>query len=405
MLAIGRVVILAAALALAFKLILLNLGDLAARTGSPALLAAAAPFSARAAALAAEQQLGAGDAEAAEALARRSLEEAPLSARALRTLGFARQEQSDGEGAARYVSLAGGLGWRDTPTQLWLIEAYVRQGDFPAALERIDALARRRQLPEQVNALLLGTALDPAARAALGERLAQDPPWRYGFFEAAHQLPPESLDAFADFLASFVSAGNALRPEEVEGFVTNLYQQGQYRRARETWRRFAEVGREGAGSLLFDGGFDRARLGPGPHRSLFEWNFPRPPGGEVRLVPPPGRRHEQALHASSRGNARYEVAEQTLALVPGRYTLVADAIAEPGARLEGFSWIVECVPSRRTLLTDERQDALPDGWARLTRTFEVPSGCEAQRLKLVLRGGQTRALDLWFDRVAVRPAG
>lgn len=399
--AAGRVLIIASALIGAAGLTALNLGDLASASRSPVLLAAMAPVSPEAAAFAAEVALAAGQAQQAEALARRSLDGALLSARALRTFGLAREAQGDGEGAAGALSLAGGLGWRDTPTQLWLIDAYVRQGDYASALERADALARRRQLPEQVHAILLAAALEPAAREALGQRLMLEPTWRRRFFETAHSLPPESFDEFEAFLQGFAGSSGRMRPDEVEGFVTNLTQQGQYAKAESVWRRYARAD----GDRPFGGDFTLAELNHPFHPAPFEWMFRQPPGSTTRLAAPPGRREGKALHASSRGNARYEIADQVLVLQPGVYRLEVDAAAAPGSRLEGFSWIMECLPSRRMLLPEEGQSRPSAGWTRLAYDFGIPSaGCAAQRLKLVLRGGNARPVDLWFDKVSIKPA-
>lgn len=417
---IGRLLIVTAAVPAAVGLAVINFGDLAARSRDPVLLAHAAAFSFQSATLVAEAELAAGKAASAARTARHALEGAPLSARALRTLGLAREAQGNATGAAAAMALAGALGWRDTPTQIWLVKAYLQQGDYAAALERTDALARRRQWPEQMDALLMGAALDPDARAALSARLRLDPPWRSAFFESAHHLPAESFGPFAAFLTAFASDGT-VRPHEAEGFVANLYGRGEYRRARQMWV-LAAVEGEAPAHALFDGGFDDAALDlvvldlhpttllrsvprsvhPGP----FAWTFPQPPGSEVRLGQPPGRDRERALYAGSAGDARYEVARQSLALTPGRYRLQAEASAEPGLRLAGFSWTLECLPDHRALPLIERRASLPDGWTRLAYEVEVPpAGCAGQRLALILRGGETRPIGLWFDRVAISMLG
>src|SRR5687767_7310717 len=81
-----RLILIALAAAAAFKIVTLNLGDHALRTGNPVLIEAMAPHSAHAAAGAAELRLAAGDVQAAERLARQAIQGVPFSQAAHRTL-------------------------------------------------------------------------------------------------------------------------------------------------------------------------------------------------------------------------------------------------------------------------------------------------------------------------------
>jgi tetratricopeptide (TPR) repeat protein len=395
-------------LGLAAELVVLNLADWAIRERRADALHVAAGFSPHAAAYAAEAALAARRPVAAERLARRALEGAPLSARALRVYGLSLEARDDLAGAAAVMATAGGLGWRDTPTQVWLMDAYARQGDMGAALERADALLRRGQFKEQVRALFVHAALDPNAGAIVVQRLAAQPLWRPYFFDAGHQLPPDQLQAFAAFLNHYVQAEGALAAAEVEPFVESLFLRGHYAQARETWRRYAAAALEEQGNAVLDGGFGAAALEPGGsaprHVTPFEWWFPQQPGIETAIAAPPGREQDRALYIASPGNVRAEVARQTLALSPGAHLLSVETQLDAGTRPGGYSWRIQCLPGENALeLTALATNDRGSGPSR--QRFEVPSrACAGQRLSLWLHGDYSRPTGLWIDNVAVRPA-
>ncbi|HEY0625151.1 MAG TPA: hypothetical protein VGD10_00300 [Allosphingosinicella sp.] len=393
-----RAAIAAIALAAAAKILTLNLADHAVRTRNPMLLQALAPVSPHSAALAAEAMLTAGDTPSAERLARAALQETPYSAAALRTFGLSLEAQGRPETATAAMAHAGGLGWRDTPTQLWLMDAFVRQGDYEAALERADALARRRQHLPEMRAVLLGAALDPAARPALIARLQQQPNWRGLFFDSVQQLPPERYGAFTQFLADFAAKGGRPAPWEMTPLTNVMFKQGRYAEAKALWRSYAAGRAVERGNLLLDGGFTVAALEVAGQGRPFEWTFPQPSGSETAL-----EGEDRTLRIASNGNIRLEMARQTAVLAPGRYTLSYDVAAGPGTRIEGYSWQLTCVPSYAAIYPDPPITRQLNGATRVSQSFTVPAaGCGAQQLQLLLRSGAGRAVDLRFDNVALR---
>jgi len=401
------------ALAAATKLVVVAAADHAVRNGAASLLSFTARLSSHAAAEVAESRLAAGDAVGAEALARKALADTPISPTALRTLGLALQNQGRTEEAALAMALAGGLGWRDTPTQIWLIAAFHHQEDYGAALERADALARRGRRVEEMQALFMAAALDPRARRPFIVRLLEEPSWRWSFFTRAGDLPAEQQQGFRDFLADFAAAGGKLRPEEATPFVVRLFDDGHYAQSAAVWRRY------GAGETrpLAGGDFDSATLRPeyvhlihfdgrktlAPRRlAPFEWTFPQPAGSDTRLARWPGDDEGKALRVASGGNQRFEVARQALALGRGDYRLTYEVAAEPGAREEGYSWRLECLPSRKEIVTTEvASETLQGGRTRRALSFALPGDCRGQMLRLILHSGVGGKLDLWFDNVAV----
>jgi len=389
----------------AAKLAALNLADWAVRQRNLPLVAALAPASPHAAAQAADANYAAREPKAAESLARRALKGVALSAQALRVYGLSREAQGDLDDAAAAMATAGALGWRDTPTQLWLLDAYARQGDMAAALERADALARRWQHKDQMRLVFLQAAMEPATRAIVAERIAARPNWRPFFFDAGRLVQPRAISEYITFLDYFARTHKEIARYEIEPFLENLVEKSYYAEAREIWQRHAVAGQENAGNAVFDGGFSKAALDGATERAfLFEWEFQQTPGTETRIAAPQQRSRERALYVASGGNIRTQMAAQTLALRPGPYVLAVEAAADAQSAFLGSSWRVECLPGGGALeLTGS--SATTDGSKRLTYRFEVPArDCAGQRLSLWFHGDYGRAIELWVDNIEVRPA-
>jgi hypothetical protein len=383
----------------AATIIAFNLGDLASKSRNPLLYAAAAPLSPRSSALAAEEHLALGDYQQAERLSIGALEASPLSAIAVRTLGLSLQAQGRSKQAARVMSIGAGLGWRDIPTQSWLVEAYSSQGEIAAALERADALARQQTLREETMRFFLAAAATPELRLPLIERLAIHPPWSQDFFEELRAIPAEKSAAYIPFLASLTASGHALSSVEVEPFASGLFAKGHYRIASDAWQRFVS-----RGAPITDGGFSSSPLASEHRRGPFQWSFPQAAGVDVAIGAPPAEASGRALYAGSNGNVRAEIARQAMVLAPGKYVISMDALSEDAARPDGFSLTLACLPSSRVLLATERTIS-PSPWTSFTYEVSIPStDCEAQMLALTLRSYQPRPLALWFDNIGIRAA-
>jgi hypothetical protein len=387
--------VIAFGLVAAIIVIGINLGDVAVRSGDPALIARTASFSPHAAAMAAEANLVSGHYDQAESLARRALKNAPMSAQALRVLGLSRQAQGHEEQAAQIMSLAAGLGWRDTPTQIWLIQAYFAQGDIGAALERASGLARRNEYLDRMMQIFIAAAGAPEAHQAVEDRLVTNPPWRQAFFNGWRKLPVEQSATYIAFLDKFTRAHGPLAPQETEPFVSGLFSRGHYRLARDAWQRFGPAG----DMLLTDGGFAAAERGRGP----FQWNFPPKTGIDTMLGSPPSDAKERALYVKSDGYTRADVARQSVVLDPGSYIVSMDVMEEGGAEPHGFNPALFCLPGQRNIALTRSSARKQGRWIRMMYNFDVPAfGCEAQLFVIGLRGFQPRAFTLWFDNLEIR---
>ena len=104
-------------------------------------------------------------ANTAEALAERAVRADPIDPASTSLLGAARFAGGDGPGAAAAFRVAGALGWRDQPTQLYWLLAALQAGDYPVATERLDALLRQAPVYPQAPALLGRLGATPGGRA------------------------------------------------------------------------------------------------------------------------------------------------------------------------------------------------------------------------------------------------
>lgn len=351
--------------------------------------------------IAAERNYAVGRTIQAVALATIALKRSPLSTRGLRTFALSAQERGDTELSGKAMALAGALGWRDTPTQLWLIHAFWTQGDYAAALERADALSRRNQLRDKMRALFISAAVEHSSRSALADRLLSNPDWRPYFFEGAHFLPRSKIAAYAEFMDFFVKQGGGLKMSEIEPFAATLYANEYYRWGWLRWKTIVEEGKLRT-TDVFDGDFEVSALDPQRHVSLFEWRFPQSAGVSTSFGEPPDRPNNRAFHAVSEGNSKAEIAAQTLALTPDQYTLKVEALSSDSLDLGRFYWEIHCVGGRRLATIPTRNNQRLGRWVNVIARFSVPDlNCQAQHLKLFLNGDDLQPIDLWFDQVAI----
>ena len=137
---------------------------------------------------------------------------------------------------------------------------------------------------------------------------------------------------------------------------------------------------------VFNGNFERPLAG-----RLFDWNLN--PGGDYRAgfttaIRPDDSRGSRNAVLTIRFNGRAispPVAQQFLALAPGRYTLSYNAreiaLSSPGS----FTWTVRCVPSTLVPVMDTAQkQSVAAGWVNYSQALVIPVGCTGQSLDLEL---------------------
>ena len=100
------------------------------------------------------------------------------------------------------------------------------------------------------------------------------------------------------------------------------------------------------------------------------------------------------------------VAQQFLALTPGRYTLSYSIREIALSALGSITWTIRCVPTQPLpVIGATQKQPLTGGWFNHSHTLVIPEGCDGQLLDLQLGNRLQLALGLQgsvlFDDVSV----
>jgi tetratricopeptide (TPR) repeat protein len=260
---------------------------------------------------------------------------------------------------------------------------YQAAGRSRELLGEIDFILRKS--PEARRALfpeLAKLARDGGGRRILGEMLALNPGWRREFVAYLETRPPNP-----DQAASLVAAIRTANPSanvapERRVYMHALMAAGDYRRARAIWLETLSPAARQAHDLLVDGAFRNPAIG-----APFGWTFHDTANGRAG---PTASGNAAYLDVSYFGGANVVLAEQILALPPGRYRLSARARSISTISSGEIFWMVRCLPAQSDI-GNLRLDGLTGEDRLLRATFTVPASCAGQRLSLEARPGDLAA--------------
>ncbi len=332
----------------------------------------------------------------------KALRWAPIDGAGLRLLAEDAREKGRAADAAALARLGGRAGWRDSRTQMLLLEDALRREDFRAAFRHADALLRRK--PDHGGPMLRMfhiAASEEAGRRAVLERLMVAPPWRKAFFQDMSLLAPEDWAGHESIVQALAARGSIDLREEVVPFVRHLVAQGDYGHARNLWMATAGL----PPALLLDGDFAQAasRRTTGG-LSPFEWQIGKVANAEV------GQADDNSgmtgLRIRTGGNAFGPLLAQRVLLAPGRYTLSVEA-SRPGPLKSGtLNWALTCMPSGRRLSPPMIPAGQPET-GRLAWRITIPeTGCLLQQLALQARRmANAGAVDIVLDHARIEPVG
>lgn len=268
--------------------------------------------------------------------------------------------------------------------RMQLMIYYIRAERYPEALLEIDFVLRRNVelrpalLPELTK--LVG---DPRGRAALATILARDPDWKQDFFAAAGKRKLATSDARDLFERVRKLKPNGDLMLERQLILETQASTGDYAGARQTWLAALPARERGANRLMFDGEF-RGQRAPGP----FGWIFKDVEAGRAE----PARDGQRTyLDVAYFGGQNVSLADQTLALSPGRHTLRLIARSPNGITSGRIFWRLTCLPGRNQIgLLDLSRAGADD--RRFSMDFTVPAGCPGQWLSLVAEPGDVASV-------------
>jgi hypothetical protein len=327
-----------------------------------------ASTSAAAATTAAAQRLQDGDPNGARVFAKQALSISPLSAASVRSLGFAEQALGHWQHANAILSQSAALGWRDVATQLWLMQAYLQQKDYPQAAERLDAALRTDPDQKALYNILDHLVADNEFAAAVAKRLTLDPNWRTPYLRYVSGITVDALRARSRVLSALAQSATPPSREEILPIISALVQAKQIPQAHELW---LGLQRDGANSS-YNSGFEHSGT---TGMSPFEWTLLPVLGANVSTDTASGK---AVLHASTDGSTSGILARQLIVLSPGWHVLSYVGSTAP-ADHAAFGWSVRCTDTSKMLLNMQSSDALPP------YRFDVPSECGSQYLELRVR--------------------
>ncbi len=278
----------------------------------PALAAAFWPASAEALANLAQARIVAagGSVDAtARALSTAALQRSPASATPLVLAGLAASERGDMATAESLMLAARARDPRDATVCYWLLDHFVRNGRYAAAMAQVGGAIRLRDgAAAPVFALVATLAAIPAAREAVRAELATDPFWRNGFFQGqATVADPASLLAL---LQSIPPARDpAAARLERQAVLRAMVDRGAYASAYAAWLAFLPPAQRPMPGAVYDPDFAGLE-GPPP----FNWRLQTGDDTAVAIG-------THGLSIAYAGEQAAVLAEQYLVVPPGAYRL------------------------------------------------------------------------------------
>lgn len=327
-----------------------------------------------------------------QSMALAALRDQAINPRALRVLGYYADTRGD-RAAGSYMRLAERQSRREAPTQLWLIEDAVRKGDLKQALVHYDiALRTKPGTYDILFPILLAALEDPAIRTALAPYLHGDHSWARAFITYAN-ANSENLPVLVDLVLESRRLGGS---EIIHNQTLELLQRLAAAKLLADARRLY-LGMPGATpARLTDARItatDRSgQFGP------IGWQVVAASDSGGGFVENEDRRIALSLFANAATTTT--VASRILYLPPGSYDFAARLAPVDGSNGGFIRWQMRCP----ALKGDEPIWRLDGTAANPKAVLQIPDGCPAQFLDIVLSGGNGQAgIETMMTDIAVRP--
>lgn len=305
-------------------------------------------------------------------------------------IGQIRQRAGDPEAAAIAFDQAFALSKTEITALQWTLQRVLDQGDFPAALDRLDVLFRR--WPGQVAPLapvVLGASAKPEYYLQLLDRLKADPPWR-GPLLGVLARNPDALALTTRLMQDLAAGPTPPRSGELAPVLARLLAAGQPDLAYRTFILTLSPAERAVAGYVYNGRF----LLP-PTDRPFDWQIRRHPGMTATL-----RSQDEA---AAGGGLRMRFSNipvrnlsvfQAIALPPGTYELEFTAAATDARLPKELLWRIVCSGSNQIVA----EAPVSPGTYKATpsRTeFTIPdAACPLQTLQLVTKA----MVDNWNER-------
>jgi hypothetical protein len=303
-----------------------------------------------------------------------------LNARAFELLGVLAAEAGDTAAAARFMQAAAQRSLRSPAALYWLMQRKVTEGNTDAAVTLADTLLRIR--PSAVS--IVGRTLAEIASSPRGVDdvvavLAKPAPWRSNFLRFLNADVGYG-DRSLKLLVGLRTSAHPPTEQEIDAYVWSLAINHKFELAYYAWLQFLPPEKARAASLLFNGNF---RFNPSP--VPFDWTMPGGNGVISEIAEDDSLPGNNVLWIElGGGRVNFGPISELLVLEAGRYSLSGLSKGKlDGPR--GLKWQVACIAPASALIA-ETPMMLGDisQWAQFSMRFEVPAGCAAQSLRLIL---------------------
>lgn len=323
-------------------------------------------------------------ASAAE-LARKATIRSPLEPASTGLLAAAWLGQGKAAQADRAFRVSGQLGWRDSITQTYWMQAALLGGDLPVAAQRLDAILRQQPVKAADPAMLAPFEQSAAGRTALARRLAEGPGWTSVYLNPAAMISGEQLAQRAQ-VARLLAQERQLGCDGISRFVSKLMAQGAVIPAHDLWQLHCPGT---TGQQITDPDFTE---GMGKDPSPFGWQ--KHSDGSISMRR--DSRNGGLVLENSAPFAR-NFARQMLVLVPGDYRLSWRARESDGSVSERIEAFTNCPgePPRRI-------ETGPVDGTRQSGMLRITGVCDGQFLTFRIRPGSS---GLKFGKIRVEMMG
>lgn len=339
------------------------------------------------------ERLSDGEPAEAAALTRRAIQARPLNPSAFRALGLAASDQGEQRRAHLMMAAAVDLSRRDPAATAWMFRKALDERDHTHAFRYADALLRRSpQAADRLFGPMIGALDDPAAVAALTERLSYAPPWRGSFL--AELTGQGSETAIRAVLGRLQASRRPLTDTEMAWVLRRYLVNHDRGEVRAFWAELLTPADRARLSNVYDGGFET-----GTGVQPFGWQVTREASASARFTEVGGA-NGKALHAEHFGARKARMLTQLLVLAPGAWRLSGRAMAEGGGEPGALAWTVSCGTGGELAAV---RPAQPGGWRAFDTAFTVPTGCHTQVLALEVRPHGGGAATAWFDDLKIEP--
>lgn len=306
---------------------------------------------------------------ASERLAISALRQEPGNIAAIRALAAVHAVRGDEERADRLLRFGERMTRRDARTNLALAELAIKHGDAAATVRYLGHVVATSQLFGDAAAdRLIVAARDPAVARELGGALRSGPTWKSRFMSrfVRSTAAPDALAGTLSHIAR-PGLGNVDMTYLATAFRTLLKAKSRDRAAALYRQIF-----HGVGPLLRDGGFEESGRDP------FGWELVSDAGLSALEAPAEGGRGRRLDMISDAGRAGV-VADQILALPPGRYRLSA-TLAGGEPRAPQWPAVTIACAGEKDVRTRLARMAGNRSAATVVKEFSIPDTCALQTL-------------------------